>query len=63
MLVDAVNKNEYMRLYEYRRSRSFMDLGSVQSDSILLNFFSSKTADFNISSALRERYMTNGPLV
>ena len=42
-----------MRLYEYQRSRSFIDLGPIQSDSIFLNFFSSVTADFNISSALR----------
>ena len=43
--------NEYMKLYEYQRSRSFID--SDHSDSIFLNFFSSVTADFNISSALR----------
>ena len=45
--------NEYMKLYEYQRSRSFTDLGPIQSDSIFLNFFSSITADCNISSALR----------
>ena len=45
--------NEYMNLYEYHRSRSFIDLGPNHSDSIVLNFFSSITADFNISSALR----------
>ena len=37
--------NEYMKLYEYQ--------GPNHSDSIFLNFFSSITADFNISSALR----------
>ena len=45
--------NEYMRLYEYQRSRSFTDRVPDHSDSIFLNFFSSITADFNISSALR----------
>ena len=45
--------NEYMKLYEYQRSRSFIDLGPSHSDSIFLNFFSSITADFNIFSALR----------
>ena len=40
---------EYMKLYEYQRSRSFIDLGPNHSDSIFLNFFSSITADFNIS--------------
>ena len=33
--------NEYMKLYEYQRSRSLIDLGSILSDSIFLNFFSS----------------------
>ena len=45
--------NEYMKLYEYQRSRSFIDLHPNYLDSIFLNFFSSITADFNISSALR----------
>ena len=45
--------NEYMKLYEYQRSRSFIDLGPNHSDSIFLNFFSSVTTDFNISSALK----------
>ena len=45
--------NEYMKLYEYQRSRSFFDLGPSHSDPIFLIFFSSVTADFNISSALR----------
>ena len=44
--------NEYMKLYEYQRSRSFIDLGPDLLDSIFLNFFSSITADFNIFSAL-----------
>ena len=45
--------NEHMKLYEYQRSMSFTDLGPNHSDSISLNFFSSITADFNVSSALR----------
>ena len=32
--------NEYMKLYEYQRSRSLIDLGTNLSDSIFLNFFS-----------------------
>ena len=44
---------EYMKLYEYQRSRSFIDFGPNHSDSIFLNFFSSIIAYFNISSALR----------
>ena len=35
--------NEYMKLYEYQRSRSFTDLGPNLSDSIFLNLFSSIT--------------------
>ena len=35
--------NEYMKLHEYQRSRSFIDLDSNHSDSIFLNFFSSLT--------------------
>ena len=35
--------NEYMKLYEYQRSRSFIDLGPNLSDSVLLNLFSSIT--------------------
>ena len=31
--------NEYMKLYEYQWSRSFIDLGPNLSDSIFLNFF------------------------
>ena len=44
--------NEYIKLYEYQKSRSFIDLGPNHSDSIFLNFFSSKTVDLNRSSAL-----------
>ena len=36
--------DEYMKLYEYHKSRSFTDLGPSQSDSISSNFFSSITA-------------------
>ena len=50
-LIDAVNLNEYMDLYEYQGSRSFIDLGPrsltlVQghSDSTFSSFFSSETA-------------------
>ena len=53
--------NEYMKLYEFQRSRSFIDLGPNHSDSIFLNFFSSITAYFNISSALR--WAIGGPMV
>ena len=35
--------NEYMKLYEYQRSRSFIDFGPDLSDSIFLNFFFSIT--------------------
>ena len=35
--------NEYLKLYEYQRSRSFTDLGPNLSDSIFLNLFSSIT--------------------
>ena len=31
--------NEYMKLYEYQRSRPFTDLGPNLSDSIFLTFF------------------------
>ena len=34
--------NEYMKLYEYQRSRTLIDLGPNLSDSIFLNFFSLK---------------------
>ena len=33
-----------MKLYEYQRSRSFIDLGPSHSDSIFSNFFSSITS-------------------
>ena len=45
--------NEYMKLYEYQRSRSFIDLGPNHSDSIFFKLFSSFITDFNISTALR----------
>ena len=35
--------NEYTKLFEYQRSRSFIDLGPNLSDLIFLNFFSSIT--------------------
>ena len=35
--------NEYMKLYEYQKSWSLIDLGQNLSDSIFLNFFSSRT--------------------
>ena len=35
--------NEYMKLYQYQRSRSFIDLGPIQLDTIFFNFFSSIT--------------------
>ena len=35
--------NEYMKLYECQRSRSFTDLGPNLSDSIFLNLFSAIT--------------------
>ena len=52
--------NEYMKLYEYQRSRSFIDLGRNHSGSIFLNFFSSITtwpidAKFYVESPWHER--------
>ena len=44
---------EYVKVYEYQRSRPLVDLCPNHSDSIFLNFFSSITADFNISSVFR----------
>ena len=49
--------NEYMKLYEYQRSRIFIDLGP--NHSIFLNFFSSITtwpieAKFCVESPLDE---------
>ena len=52
--------NMYMKLYEYQRLRSFIDRCPNHSDSIFLNFFSSITADFNISST---RVSDTGPMV
>ena len=52
--------NEYMKLYEYQRSRSFFDLVPNHSDSMFLNFFSSITADFNILST---QVSDTGPMV
>ena len=49
----CIQLNEYMSLYEYQRSRSFINLGLNHSDSLFLNFFSPVTADFNISSVLK----------
>ena len=48
--------NEYMKLYKYQRSRSFIDLGPNLSDSIILNFFFSITtwpieAKFHVESS------------
>ena len=45
--------NDYMKLYEYQSSRSFIDLGPNHSDSVFLNLYSSIATCFNISSALR----------
>ena len=36
-----VDRCEYMKLYEYQRSKSFIDFGINHSDKIFLNFFSS----------------------
>ena len=49
-----------MNLYEYQRSRSFIDLDPNHSDSIFLNFFSSITAwpiaaKFYVESPWNER--------
>ena len=46
----CIQLNVYMKIFQYQRSRSFIDLCPNHSDSILLNFFSSITADFNILS-------------
>ena len=57
-----------MKLYEYQRSRSFIDLGPNPSDSIFLNFFSSKTtwsieAKFHVEPQWngRMKAFSNGP--
>ena len=52
--------NEYMNLYEYQWSRSFIDLGPKLSDSIFSNFFSSVTtrlieAKFNVEPPWNRR--------
>ena len=54
--------NEYMKLYEYQRSRSFIDLGPNLSDSIFLNLFSSITtwpieAKFHVKCPWMGEYM------
>ena len=48
--------NNYMKLYEYQRSRSCVDLGPNLSDSIFVKFFSSLTtwlikAKFHVESS------------
>ena len=60
--------NEYMKLYEYQRSRSLIDLGPNPSDSTFLNFFSSITnkpieAKFHMESPWDEgtKVCSNGP--
>ena len=40
--------NEYMKLYEYQRLRSFIDPGPNQSDSVFLNFESSSLLHHSI---------------
>ena len=52
-----------MKLYEFQRSRSFIDLGPNHSDSIFLNFFSFITPILTYHQHSGERYRTNGPLV
>ena len=59
--------NEYMKLYEYQRSRSFIDFGANHSDSKFLNFFSSITADLTYprdigQMVLRFNFIANGVL-
>ena len=60
--------NENMKLYEFQRSRSFIDLGPNLSDSIFLNFFSSITtrpieAKFHVAPPCDEgtKAFSNGP--
>ena len=45
-IVRCSQQNDYMNLYEYQRSRSFIDLGPRKghSDSIFSNFFFLETA-------------------
>ena len=55
-----------MKLYEYQRSRSFIDLGPNNLGSLFLNRFSSIIADVNMHVYPQhsgERYRTNGSLV
>ena len=49
--------NENMKLYEFQRWRSFIDLGPNLSDSIFLNFFSSITSRL-IEAKFHEGHMT-----
>ena len=44
--------NEYMKLYEYQRSRLFTDLGPSHSDSVFSNFFSSRPIEVKFHVAL-----------
>ena len=60
--------NEYMKFYEYQRSRSLIDLGPNLSDSMFLNFFSSITtrpieAKFHMNPPWDEgtKVYSNGP--
>ena len=60
--------NEYMKVYEYQRSRSFIDLGPSHSDLIFSNFFSSITvrpieAKFHVEPPWdgRTKIYSNGP--
>ena len=62
--VDSCSQlNEYMKLYECQRSRSFIDLGPNLLDSIFLNFFASITTGpievkFHVEPLLdQKRYM------
>ena len=55
--------NEYMKLYENQRSRSFIDLGPDHSDSNFLNFFPQQPLILYYPQHSDERYRTNGPLV
>ena len=54
--------NEYMKLYEYQRSKSFIDLGPNHSVSIFLIFYSSVISDFNILIYISTQSET-GPMV
>ena len=55
--------NEYMKLYEYQRSRLAIDFDPNHSDSIFfLNLFSSITLILTYPQHSGERYRTNGPL-